>query len=174
MAPQQKGKVGTKGAKQIVAENISTLNYYRNMALGANTINLIGLCIFSNIFTWSAILLLIFSSTIYIAAFQFMKYIARTTIAENGQILDSGTDLNMEGGLAEHVKDLIILTAGCQLLALISNYFWLLWLLAPIRGFWLLWVNLLSPYFFQQAPPNEEEKNEKKQKKLERKMRRMR
>lgn len=31
--------------------------------------------------------------------------------------------------LSRHVKDLIILTSGVQILSLISNYFWLLWLL---------------------------------------------
>lgn len=41
---------------------------------------------------------------------------------------------------------------------------------APGRGFYILWVNILSPYFFQEAPP--QEVDEKKQKKLERKMRR--
>lgn len=72
-----------------------------------------------------------------------------------------------------HVKDIIILTAGCQVLSsLISNYFWYLWLLAPARGGWILWKNILQPYFLQ---PNtgEPEVNEKKQKKLERKMKRM-
>lgn len=34
MQPQQKGKQGTKGAKQIVEENKTTLTFYRNMAIG--------------------------------------------------------------------------------------------------------------------------------------------
>lgn len=34
MQPQQKGKQGTKGAKQIVEENKTTLAFYRNMAIG--------------------------------------------------------------------------------------------------------------------------------------------
>lgn len=33
------------------------------------------------------------------------------------------------------MKDLIILTSGCQLLSLISNYFWLLWLLVSPPNF---------------------------------------
>lgn len=72
-----------------------------------------------------------------------------------------------------HVKDIIILTAGCQLLSsVISNYFWWFWLLAPARGGWIIWKNILSPYFFQQAP-NEPEIEDKKQKKMERRMKRM-
>ncbi|PSN35989.1 hypothetical protein C0J52_14384 [Blattella germanica] len=44
-------------------------------------------------------------------------------------------------------------------------------IVAPARGFWLLWVSILSPWFFQQAPPAQEV-DEKKQRKLERRMKR--
>jgi len=71
------------------------------------------------------------------------------------------------------VKDVIILTAGCQLLSsIISNHFWWLWLLVPIRLGWILWKNVLGPYFFQPAPENPQV-DEKKQKKMERKQKRM-
>lgn len=30
-----------------------------------------------------------------------MSYMARATYSESGQLLDSGVDLNMEGGIAE-------------------------------------------------------------------------
>ncbi|KAF2901219.1 hypothetical protein ILUMI_04963 [Ignelater luminosus] len=169
MAPPQKGKQGTKGAKQIVEENVSTLNYYRNMAIGANALSLIILVFYNS---YISIFLYLFSCVIYIGAYQFMTYMAKAKYSDSGQLLDSGVDLNMQGGIGEHVKDIIILTAGCQLLAsLVSNYFWLLWLLAPIRGFWLVWKNILSPYFFQEAPL-QSEADEKKQRKLERKLRR--
>lgn len=168
--PPHKGKQGTKGQKQIVEENTETLNFYRTMALGANAIYLTVMCIFFDFFTAFYIILFCISSIAYIASLQFMRYMAKAKFSELGQILDSGVDLNMVGGIAEHVKDMIILTAGSQLLSLISNYFWLLMLLAPGRGFYILWVNILSPYFFQEAP--QQEIDEKKQKKLERKMRR--
>ncbi|KAJ8925056.1 hypothetical protein NQ315_001227 [Exocentrus adspersus] len=170
MAPPQKGKQGTKGAKQILEENVSTLNFYRNMAIGANALSLMILVFYHSTIS---IILYLFSCIIYIASYQFMAYMARAKYTETGQLLDSGVDLNMEGGIAEHVKDIIILTAGAQLLsAVISNWFWLLWLLAPLRGAWIAWKNILQPYFFQEAP-NQPEVNEKKQKKMERKMKRM-
>lgn len=34
----QKGKQGTKGAKQIVEENVSTLKFYQYMGAGATTV----------------------------------------------------------------------------------------------------------------------------------------
>ncbi|KAJ8970197.1 hypothetical protein NQ314_001344 [Rhamnusium bicolor] len=170
MVPPQKGKQGTKGAKQIVEENAATLNFYRNMAIGSNALSLIILVFYHSTIS---IVLYFFSCLIYIGSYQFMTFMARAKYTETGQLLDSGVDLNMEGGIAEHVKDIIILTAGCQLLSsIVSNYFWLLWLLAPIRGGWIAWKNILQPYFFQDVP-NQPEVNEKKQKKLERKMKRM-
>ncbi|KAG8231605.1 hypothetical protein J437_LFUL010283 [Ladona fulva] len=165
----QKGKQGTKGQKQIVEENTATLNFYRNMILGANGIYLLVTAFLDSIHT-ANIVLFILSSAAYIGSYQFMAYMCKPKFTDSGQLLDSGVDLNMEGGIAEHVKDLIILTSGCQLMSLISKYFWLLWLLAPIRGFWILWVSILSPWFFQPGPAPEVD--EKKQKKMERRMKR--
>lgn len=45
--------------------------------------------------------LTILSGIVYIASYQFMSYMARTKYSESGQLLDSGLDLNMEGGIAE-------------------------------------------------------------------------
>ncbi|XP_023709151.1 transmembrane protein 208 isoform X2 [Cryptotermes secundus] len=134
MAPQ-KGKQATKGQKQIVEENAATLSFYRNMVFIANGIYLTVTCVTSDTFSVQMIILFLFAAAAYIGSFQFMAYMARPKYADSGQLLDSGVDLNMEGGIAEHLKDLIILTSGCQLLSLISNYFWLLWLLDVSQGF---------------------------------------
>ncbi|XP_076245239.1 transmembrane protein 208 [Calliopsis andreniformis] len=163
----KKTKVGTKGAKQIVEENKTTLSFYRNMIIGALGIYFTVMMLLFD-FTTLSITLTIFSGIVYIGSYQFMKYIAQTTYSESGQLLDSGIDLNMEGGIAEHVKDLIILTSGVQVFSLISNYFWFLWLLVPLRGGWMLWKQILAPWFF--APSLEPEISEKKQRKLEKKM----
>ncbi|XKL63813.1 hypothetical protein PGB90_006177 [Kerria lacca] len=167
----QKGKQGTKGQKQIVTENKSTLQFYRNMALIASSLYLLAVYYFHNLFTFKQISLIFLSCVVYISGYQFLAHMAKTKYSESGQLLDSGLDLNMEGGVAEHVKDVIILTAGCQVLSIISMYFWFLWLLAPGRAFWLLWIHILGPYFMQK-PPEAPEINEKKQKKLERRMKR--
>ncbi|TGZ32777.1 transmembrane protein 208 [Temnothorax longispinosus] len=164
----KKGKVLTKGAKQIKEENVSTLSFYVYMALGAMGIHFaVTMLLFE--FTVLTISLTVFSAIVYIGSYQFMSYMARATYSESGQLLDPGVDLNMEGGIAEHVKDLIILTSGVQILSLISNYFWLLWLLVPLRGCWMLWKQILAPWFFAQ-PQEQAEMTEKKMRKLERKM----
>ncbi|XP_003487733.1 transmembrane protein 208 [Bombus vosnesenskii] len=164
----KKTKAATKGAKQIVEENKTTLNFYQNMIIGAIGIYFTVTMLFFN-FTTLSTTLTIFSAIVYIGSYQFMKYIAHATYSESGQLLDSGIDLNMEGGIAEHVKDLIILTSGVQVLSLISNYFWLLWLLVPFRGGWMIWKQILAPWFFA-STPEQPEISEKKQRKLEKKM----
>jgi len=168
-AEKKSSKVATRGAKQIVEENGATLNFYRNMVFVAVGIYLTLMMVFFE-FNALEITLTIFSGLVYLGSYQFMIYMARAKYTEEtGQLLDSGVDLNMEGGIAEHFKDLIILTSGVQVLSLISNYFWLLWLLAPVRALWMLWSKLLAPWFFS-GPQQQPEVDEKKQRKMERKM----
>ncbi|XP_065368456.1 transmembrane protein 208 [Calliphora vicina] len=173
MAPQPKGKQGTKGAKQIVEENKGTLSFYRNMALGSAVASLLVNFIFFEIGKVTVIMSLLALLTLG-AAYQFMAFMSKPKFTETGALVDSGNDLNMEGGIAENVKDLIILTSGTMLLVLISNYFWFLLLLAPIRALWMLWGSIIKPWLDQKNSQEEPEVNEKKQRKMERKMRRMR
>lgn len=121
---QKKGKVATRGAKQIVEENVSTLNFYRNMVFGACGVYLTLMLVFFEFTTLTVVsidwnycwyfnhwnyfilfqLLTIFSGITYVACYQFMTYMAKARFTETGQILDSGVDLNMEGGIAEWVQ----------------------------------------------------------------------
>lgn len=156
--------------KQIVEENQQTLSFYRNMVFISNAVFLAVTCVLFDLFTTFNIVMLVLAGLIYVGSYQFMAYCARAKYTDSGQLFDSGVDLNMEGGIAEHVKDLIILTSISQLLSLFSNYFWWLWALAPARGFWMLWKNILGPWFFEPAP--EEQIDPKKQRKMERKMNR--
>ncbi|XP_064641123.1 transmembrane protein 208-like [Lineus longissimus] len=164
-----KGKQATKGQKQIVEENKSTLRFYSYIiAVVCLFYSIVTYYFFWEKFTASYWVMPVISFLIYLACYKFMSYMSRPVYGETGHLIDGGTDLNMEAGMAEHVKDLILLTSIVQVLSLISNYFWILLLLAPGRAFYLLWVNILGPWFFQEAP----EVDDKKQKKMERKMKR--
>ncbi|XP_076879190.1 transmembrane protein 208 [Brachyhypopomus gauderio] len=164
MAP--KGKVGTKGKKQIHEENKATLKFYIRVILGANTIYAAVNLIFYDPTFWAWFLLL-FALLVYLGSYKTMATMAKPTFADDGSLLDGGTDLNMEQGMAEHLKDVILLTAIVQVLSTLSSYFWYLWLLAPARAVQLLWVNVLGPWFSaESAAP--EEVNEKKQRRQER------
>lgn len=171
MAPQ-KGKQGTKGQKQIVEENTATLNFYRNMILGSNGAFLIVNGFIKSEFAHFDLGMFLLVAFVHICCYQLMAYMAKAKFSPSGQLLDGGIDLNMEAGVSEHVKDLVILTSACQVLGILSRYFWLLWLLAPLRLFYTVWANFLAPWMFSSAAesPDVDEKNEKKQKKMERKM----
>lgn len=167
MAP--KGKVGTKGKKQIYEENETTLRFYTRVILGANAIycfvNLLLFYASTSCWTW---LLLVFAVSVYVISYRSMSAMAKPVFAEDGSLLDGGIDLNMEQGMAEHLKDVILLTAIVQVLSTISSYFWYLWLLAPARALHLLWVNFLGPWFSAESPSAPEDVSEKKQRRQER------
>ncbi len=165
-----KGKQGTKGQKQIVAENESTLKFYFNIIAGVNAVYLLlTFLLFWESFTLLYMMLFMTTTGVYLGSYKFMASMAKASYDPmSGALLDGGIDLNMEQGMAENMKDLILLTAIVQTLSLLSNYFWLLLLAAPGRAFYMLWVNILSPWIFAEAP----EVDEKKQKKMERKMKR--
>uniref|UniRef100_A0A672SUJ5 Transmembrane protein 208 n=1 Tax=Sinocyclocheilus grahami TaxID=75366 RepID=A0A672SUJ5_SINGR len=197
MAP--KGKVGTKGKKQIHDENQNSLMFYCRIILGANVrhaseiqcafINgfncfeliylvysfqaiyvAVNLLLFYNSSTFWTWFFLLFAVAVYIGSYKSMLAMAKPAFAEDGSLLDGGIDLNMEQGMAEHLKDVILLTAIVQVLSTLSSYFWYFWLLAPARALHLLWVNFLGPWFSaeSQAAPEENEKNDKKQRRQER------
>lgn len=98
----KKVKEGTKGQKQIVTENQETLAFYRNMVFGASAIYFIGMMVFSA-FTTSDILLILFSVVSYTGSYQFMVHMSKAKYSDSGQLVDSGVDLNMQGGVAEYV-----------------------------------------------------------------------
>ncbi|XP_041375367.1 transmembrane protein 208-like isoform X3 [Gigantopelta aegis] len=164
-----KGKQGTRGQKQIVTENKSTLQFYLMIILSVNIVYaIVQYVFFWEKFTAGVIAIFLFAVCVNLGSYQFMVFMSRATYSTEGALLDSGGDLNMQSGMGENIKDLILLTCIIQGLSLVSNYFWILWLLAPGRAFYMLWVNILGPWFFAEAP----EVDEKKQKKMERKMKR--
>ncbi|CAO1340584.1 unnamed protein product [Diamesa tonsa] len=172
MAGEKKGKVGTKGSKQIIEENVGTIKFYRNMSLGACVTYV---CVASMYVQWTGTVITMTVLTILAhgLANQFMAMMSRPKLSETGAILDAGSDLNMEGGIAEHVKDIIILTAGTQLMSLMSNYFWFLLILGPLRAVYMLWGSVIQPWLAQKQSQEKPQVDEKKQKKMERKMKRV-
>jgi len=173
MAPQPKGKQGTKGAKQIVEENASTLSFYRNMVFGSVAMYSAFMMIFTEGYSMWDVAFFLFAIAVQIGCMQFMKFMGNPKYgdSEGKQLLDSGVDLNMQAGVAEHVKDLIILTCGCLVLSFFSRYFWLFWLLVPLKGIYYAWTKLIAPWVFAPAPePSANE--DKKARKLDRRMRR--
>ncbi|XP_053304430.1 transmembrane protein 208 [Spea bombifrons] len=168
MAP--KGKVATKGKKQIYEENKETLTFYLRVILGATVLyGAVNLGLFYNSSTFWTWVVLAFCSIVYAAAYRSMRGMAQASFSEDGSLLDGGIDLNMEQGMAEHLKDIVLLTAIVQVLSCFSLYVCYFWLLAPGRALYLLWVNVLGPWFTaDSSPPAPPEQNEKRQRRQER------
>ncbi|XP_072278494.1 transmembrane protein 208 [Pyxicephalus adspersus] len=168
MAP--KGKVGTKGKKQIYEENKETLSFYLRIILGATALyGAVSLVIFYSSSTFWSWAFLVFSGVVYVVAYRSMRGMAQASFSEDGALLDGGIDLNMEQGMAEHLKDVVLLTAIVQVLSCFSLYVWYFWLLAPGRALYLLWVNVLGPWFTADSSSTApQEQNEKRQRRQER------
>ncbi|TNN13849.1 Transmembrane protein [Schistosoma japonicum] len=170
-------KEGTKSEKLIHEENVRTLRFYRYLFLSAYAIYfLVTLIFFWSTYTKRYITLSLGCFGVCLAAYKFMSYMATPSYAINErgtrQLVDAGLDLNIgSGGLGEQAKDAIIMCSLVTILSLIHQYFWFLLLIIPMRLFYVLWVNILSPWIFD--PNQEVQVNEKKQKKMERKMRRV-
>lgn len=168
MAPK---KQATKGQKQILDENNSTLDFYAKVMISIEVTYIIFRFTFFNFnSSWFSWVLLLMATVLYFGCYKFMESMAKPAYSESGALIDGGMDLNTESGTAEHVKDLIILTTITQGLAIFTDYMWLIMLLAPCRAMYLLWVYILAPWIF--AHPDETEIDPKKQKKMERKMKR--
>ncbi|XP_064375368.1 LOW QUALITY PROTEIN: transmembrane protein 208 [Dromaius novaehollandiae] len=176
MAP--KGKAGTKGKKQIFEENRETLRFYLRIILGASAVytvvNLVICYPSTSVWTWLAF---VFSLVVYGTSYRSMNSMAKPSFTDDGSLADGGIDLNMEQGWqsecphlheSRHLKDVILLTAIVQVLSCFSLYVWYFWLLAPGRAVYLLWVNILGPWFTADSSAASQEPNEKKQRRQER------
>ena len=82
-----------------------------------------------------------------------MKSMAAAEFNTKGQVVDPGQDLNVESGTPEHVKDLLLLTCVVQVLAMLTPFAWLLWMLAPGYLFYKLWTTILWPWFSGGSEP---------------------
>ena len=121
------------------------------------------------------IIMFLVCTAINIAGFQFFNRVGSPTVGPNNQLLDPGLDLNMAEGMAEYVKDIVILTSASQVLAIFSNYCYCLLLIIPSVALFKLWTKVVAPWIFAPAPEEaNSEADLKKQKKQERKLRRMR
>ena len=173
---KQKGKQGTRGMKQILEENQSTIAYYFNLFAGSNAIYLI----LRFLFFWESFttkFIVLYSLTLLI---QFISYYYMNSMSQpiydndNKTIIDPGSDLNMPGHISEYLKDAILFPIIVYVCSLYTNYAWLLLLVAPGFAFYKLWVLVLAPYIFAPGPEDQEQEQEQKKVKEKKKIIRVR
>lgn len=165
----KKGKPATKGQKQIYEGNLETIRTYTFMA-GA-TIAIKAFLLFMHGSNSYKILFFTLTILVQLAAISAMRYMAKAVVSGSSKIVvDGGIDLNLSGGFADKIKDIIITTSACSVLSIFSELFWLLWLWLPAYYIYLIWVTVIGPWIFESPPEVAPEVSEKKRKKLERKM----
>lgn len=166
----KKGKEATKGQKQIYHSNKETISFYSKFALIPILVRLLIFLVFAP--TKMEVLMSVFAIVVQLVSVGGMYHMSKPVLTgPSNTVIDGGIDLNMKGGFADHIKDVIITTAICTCLSAFSNWFWVLWLLVPAYFSYKIWVGMIAPWIF--APPPDEpapELADKKRKKMERKM----
>lgn len=165
----KKGKQATKGQKQIYDANQETIKFYSIMA-GASI--LIKTILSSPFSSTSNLTLSVFAILVQAMSIVGMYYMAKPVLSgPSSVVVDGGIDLNLKGGFADNLKDLIITTTICTSLSIFSNWFWILWLWLPAFYVYKIWTSVIAPWVFEPAPEEPpKEVADKKRKKMERKM----
>lgn len=165
----KKGKAATKGQKQIYEGNLKILMFFTHLAVISTLIRIA--ILFYRSTTYLAIALTLFSILAQTLSICAMRYMARPVFAGGiRNVVDGGIDLDLPGGFADKLKDIIITTSACSILSFFSDGFYCLWLWLPIYFVYEIWMNVIAPWIFAPAPEESTEASDKKKKKLERRM----
>lgn len=93
-----KGKQGTRGEKQILEENNSTISYYYYVFVISNFGYLaLRYLLFWESFTGKFIVLYALTALVASVAYYFISYMGRPIKDESGAVVGAGSDLNMQG-----------------------------------------------------------------------------
>jgi len=112
---------------------------------------------------------------IFIAATTLFCYssivgLAKCFYDESGELTYGGADLSMSG-LCEYYFDITYINWFVLTGSMLSDWFWLFWLLIPTYIIYKLWDSVLKPFFFSPTPVDlpEDAASKKKREKAERK-----
>lgn len=165
------GKQATRGEKQILLENEQTVKFYFNVfAISNGLYLLLRLVLFWSSFTTLYMSLYALTLVASGVGYYFVSYMGRPIRDETGVVIGAGSDLNMPGHVSEYAKDVILFAPIVYTLSLISDYFWLVLLVAPAYVFVLIWKNFLGPWFFAPAPETPEDQPDNKKNREKRKI----
>eukprot|EP00270_Netrium_digitus_P016320 TRINITY_DN5837_c0_g1_i1.p1 TRINITY_DN5837_c0_g1~~TRINITY_DN5837_c0_g1_i1.p1 ORF type:complete len:174 (+),score=50.90 TRINITY_DN5837_c0_g1_i1:110-631(+) len=162
--------MANQGAKRRKEENQRHLLLLQYIIVGVNVFYIVvRLSFMYSSFSWRHWLGLILTTSAYKLCYDQIANMAKPTVDERGELLDGGFDLNL-GGLCAYLHDIIYITAFVQITSILSDWFWLVYLVIPGFALWKLWELVLQPYFFQHSQEEvEDEKSRKKREKAERK-----
>ncbi|CAD6198890.1 unnamed protein product [Caenorhabditis auriculariae] len=158
-------KQATKGQKEIYLENKKTILQYSIAASISSALYILECLVLGTGTTTSHVL---FGVTIVLHALSlgFMRRLSASKLDEKGHVIDAGADLNDPDAFGEYCKDIVILTVISQVVALYSNYGYLLLLALPAAAGYKIFFGFILPYLT--APSEQPEFDDKKQRKMER------
>ena len=130
-----------KAAKQQASRNTAILNRAHLISLGVNAVFiLLSFGIFRASCTRSTYLLYFLLSSPAFAIEFWLEKIGRPTITQNGDLKNSGEDLEAQG-LTEYMWDVLYWSWGCTGVAsLFGNKAWWMWIVIPSYSIWAAWT----------------------------------
>ncbi|GLT49605.1 hypothetical protein SLA2020_231520 [Shorea laevis] len=161
--------MGNQGAKKRKEQNARHMTNLRRLIIGCNVIYVVvRLLIFHSTFTWKHWVGLILTSAAYVIPYLQLAQMAKPTYADDGDLLDGGFDMST-GGICGYLHDIIYITSFVQLMSIISEKFWYIYLVIPAFGAYQCFGFIRG--FLPQGSEGEveDEKTRKKREKMEKK-----
>ncbi|GIL64388.1 hypothetical protein Vafri_18226 [Volvox africanus] len=141
--------MANQGAKKRLEENRKRLQVLRiAMAIGMAFHVVVRLVLRQGYDSWWHILG--FGSTFFLELFSYsaISKFAEPEFNEKGDIVFGGSDLSM-GGMCAYWHDLLYISIFVQVTTCLSTYFWFTLLVIPGFFLYLLYKNILQPYWAQ-------------------------
>ena len=143
--------MANEGNKKRLAANAAFMKTHTMILLIVNAIYLayrVGLH-FASFSGWHWVGLA-FTSFVYLLTYYLLRESAKPRYAplnDGGALLSGGEDMDAQGGVIEYTRDMLYVTAFIQLATgFVSDWFWLLHLVPPTIGFYVLWVKVIYPW----------------------------
>lgn len=119
---------------------------------------------------WKHYLAYLLTSAVSALCYRSISSMAKPTYGPNGELLDGGADLSM-GGTLEYLHDVLYITVFVHTASIITDWFWLAYLVIPVYAGYMLWIYVIYPYVFATRPDEQRDSqmDAKKRAKMEKK-----
>ncbi|XP_020595077.1 transmembrane protein 208 homolog [Phalaenopsis equestris] len=161
--------MANQGAKKRKEENRQHMANLQRLIIACNVLYiLIRLIIFHSSFSWKHWVGLVVTSLAYWISYQQLANMAKPTYSDDGELLDGGFDMST-GGICSYLHDVIYITSFVQSTSIISDKFWLVYLVIPIFAAYKSFGIIKGFLSFGSKGGAEDEKARKKREKMEKK-----
>ncbi|MDA9099117.1 SND2/TMEM208 family protein [bacterium] len=173
-------------AKQRAEANVSRLSLLRNAFFTAIGVHVLVRLVLYRASTWYLIHYPLFATACFCSWFCYrsLAIVGTPSWDASGVLIDGGGDLTLSG-LSSYYHDIIYVSVFCLLAsALVSDWFWLLYLSIPGFATYKLWADYILPWVFtptadeadaisrQNETKEQRKKREKQEKRAENRSRR--